>query len=135
MHVERKAVATCFALVCLLGILGCSKEPPKEPTYRVEGKVTYQGRAVPHGAVTFHRDAGHPFAGQLQEDGSYALHAAAGAYRVGIVAFAPPPPDTNPETAPPTRPLVPRRYNRPDSSGITFEVKPSDDNRLDLPLK
>ena len=80
-------------------------------------------------------DQGPPVGGRISADGTYRLRAAAGRYRVGVTAFPEMSPGANPETTPPPPPLVPPKYNRPESSGLAFEVKPTDSNRFDLALK
>jgi hypothetical protein len=43
----------CLALVGLLGLLGCHKDPNR---HDVSGRVTFQGQPVPRGQVIFYPD-------------------------------------------------------------------------------
>jgi Protein of unknown function (DUF1559) len=54
---------------CLL--LGCAESRPK--TAVVTGKVTYQGKPVPHGTITFVPANGPAATGEIRPDGSYTL--------------------------------------------------------------
>src|SRR5262245_37566949 len=59
---------------------GCGTDPGKPPLGRVHGRVTYNGKPLTHGSVTFTPVAGGKggatgqiAAGQVGSDGSYAL--------------------------------------------------------------
>lgn len=63
--------------IALLLAPGCSAKGPK--TVVVKGKVTYQGKAVPRGMITFQpaelsQTAGsHPASGEIQPDGRFKM--------------------------------------------------------------
>ena len=123
-----------MGMLCCFLAMGCQKEGPA--LYTVSGKVTFQGRTVPTGLVVFVPEEGKTSSSPIAEDGSYLLETISGKHRVGITAIPEPPPgieDPMQYRSPP--PLVPSRYNRPDQSGLVVEVKPSKENRIDLPLR
>ena len=76
--------------------------------------------------------------GTIGADGSYALQAVAGTYRVAVVAIPPPPPGMNPMQNPdgyvPPASLIPTKYNRITTSGLTVEVKATGKNAIDFDL-
>jgi len=127
----------------LLAVLGCGGDGlPRR--YPVSGRVTYQGKPVPKGEVTFSptRDNGRTAAGNIQGDGSYRLTtmnpgdgALPGRYRVSVTAVAVdfsevettkggPPLSEEAEEILPRIHYAPSRYENPDTSGLTAEVKP-----------
>lgn len=129
-----------FGLVVLLAV-GCAQsDNPK--TYPVTGKVTYRGKPVVSGMVMLTPvESGHAATGNLEKDGSFKLTtfkkddgAVPGKYQVAVQAFpaegAGLPGAEFAGKAPP----VPMKYMSPASSGLTAEIKPSD-NQLDLSLK
>ena len=108
----------------------------------VSGRVTYQGKPVPKGTITFvtrlpnKRNA----VGALQADGSYQLQteqpgdgAGVGDYVVTVYAHDEPVLDYIP--AKPVKPklLAPAKYENPDTSGLKATVT-SGSNRFDFTL-
>lgn len=98
----------------------------------VSGTVTYQGKPVAKGTVTFvsTTSGGRNATGELQADGSYTLHteqpgdgAAPGDYLVTVYAHDEPVLDYTPKK--PVRPklLVPVKFERPETSGLKASVK------------
>ncbi|HEY7329804.1 MAG TPA: group 1 truncated hemoglobin [Gemmataceae bacterium] len=81
-----------------------------EDTARIEGKVTYQGKPVAGGTITFAAKSGLAFSGVLAADGSYVLRVKPGEYKVAI--------DTKAKI-----PQVPAKYADPDKSGLTITIQ------------
>jgi hypothetical protein len=129
------------ALALLLtAILGCSRKHGME-TAPVSGKVTYKGKPVPNGTVMFVPAEGPAATGEIGPDGSYRLTtyvpndgAVLGSHKVSITALQ----DTGgglPEQRSGTPPsLLPPKYLSHDTSGLTAEVKPSD-NQVNFDLQ
>jgi hypothetical protein len=101
----------------------------------VSGKVTYQGKALPSGRITFLCKGGDkPVLSSAIKDGEYSIEkAAAGPARVAVETFqfktVPIPGATKSSTlpgsdAPPPGPYVPipQKYRTPDSSGLTYTI-------------
>ena len=80
--------------------------------------------------------AGEAVIAVIQNDGSYALRAPAGAYRVGVTSLAEIPNEIDVwklgTVLPP--PPLPAKYQRPDDSGIAVEVAANDDNDIKILL-
>ncbi len=124
----------CLLLVAVV-LSGCGHTGPKR--YPISGHVTYKNKPVTIGIVTFVPEHGHVAVGTIGTDGSYALQAAAGTYRVAVKAVPPPPPGKDymrEEGYEPPQSLIPVKYSRLTTSGLTVEVK-ANDNVIDLELQ
>jgi hypothetical protein len=121
-------ILTCGALVCsVLVLAGCGSG--KLQTAEVNGKVTYKGKPVPQGTVTFIPEAGGPPATGEIKNGSFSMTtystgdgAILGKHKVVIAAMEDMkewlPEDRNP--LPP--PIVPTKYTSPATSTLTTVV-------------
>lgn len=56
--------------VVLALMIGCSKQPTRYP---VAGKVLIDGQPVPKGSIQFVPEKGRPFAGKINENGTFRL--------------------------------------------------------------
>jgi hypothetical protein len=139
----------CFLAVLLLGVLigGCGGGARMAA---VNGQVTYKGKPVPNANVSFTpvEGVGRAATGVTDSNGRYSLGtylatdgAPVGKYRVHIIAHGPSRPlkpgeigSGMPGEMMPGEPVIPQKYFAPDSSGLTFEVKPGS-NRADFELK
>jgi len=113
--------------LCLIPLTGCKRNPRVVP---VNGKVLYNGQPLPFGSVTFQPDKGQPAVGDLSQDGSFTLSsygpndgAVPGRHLVSVVCY---------ENMRPGKPkqgdslgklLIPLKYTRLGSSGLTAEIK------------
>ena len=129
-----------FVAAGVLTCLGCG--PSRPATAPVSGKVTYQGKPVAEGRITFLPEHGRPAMGTLGVDGSYRLTtfkaddgAAPGKYKVTIDAthvsggaepksFQDEQRLMNSGNVPKVTRLVPEKFSRPETSTLTAEVKP-----------
>jgi hypothetical protein len=138
MSISRRSI---IALALLFTVaLGCGRKQGME-TAPVSGKVTYKGKPVPNGTVMFVPAEGPAATGEIGPDGSYKLTtyanndgAVLGTHKVSITALQ----DTGgglPEQRSGTPPsLLPSKYLSHDTSGLTAEVKASDNQvNFDLP--
>lgn len=125
-----RRIQTCAAWTVLaLVFVGCGGNQHR--TAKVNGKVTYKGKPVPNGTVTFIPEAGGPSAtGEIQSDGTFSMTtyssgdgAVLGKHKVVIAAMQDMgdrlPEDRNP--LPP--PIVPTKYTSPATTDLTTEVK------------
>ncbi len=107
-----------------------------DQTAEVQGRVYYQGKPVEGGTIVFTPDPSRGGSGplarsEIQADGRYQLRsgdtsgAVAGWHRVSVAPAGPP--------GSPGR-LLPTRFSDPDLSGQCLEVKPGQQNNLDLYL-
>ena len=129
------SVVFCTSVFLVLASVlpGCGDSGPKK--YPVNGTVSYNGRPLPTGTVMFvPEEGGPPAVSTIGDDGSYRLEAVAGRHRVGVTAVPPPPPGANEMNYRPQKPLLPDKFGRPDTSGVSIEVKPDKDNQIDIKL-
>lgn len=135
-HLARLVLMACVALAPLAcGPTGPGMAP-------VSGKVTYQGKPVPKGSITFASTApeGRNATGQLDANGSYTLQtenprdgALLGEYNVTIYAHDEPILDYIPRKPIPPKILSPTKYEKPETSGLKATVK-SGSNTFDFDL-
>lgn len=108
---------------------------------QVTGKVTYQGKPVPKGTITFVSEKGGRNAtGQLDPQGNYRLQtekpgdgALLGEYKVTVYAHDEPVLDYTPTTPVKPKILTPTKYETPESTDLKATVK-SGTNNLDFAL-
>jgi hypothetical protein len=144
-----------LALVCLPAafLSGCGG--PK--LAKVSGKVTYNGKPVTGGKIMFYPESGRMAMGEIALDGTYSLTtfkagdgALVGSHRIAIESTKVGPgsmetPKTFEEEMKGVAPggkilvagkvewLVPEKYSRPETSGLTRTVEHRD-NKIDLDL-
>ena len=131
-------------LVLLSASIGCGED---SKFGNVHGVVRLEGAPVTKGTVRFVPDAGKGAVGTIQSDGTYILGtrgskdgASIGKHRVAIIAYDTAEVDNGPRPAdvtavnPKVKPLVPQKYMSAGTSGLTFEVKPGD-NEANFELK
>ncbi len=144
-----------LAMVCLPAVLlgGCGG--PK--LGKVTGRVTYNGKPVTGGKIMFYPESGRMALGEIAADGTYSLTtfkpgdgALVGTHRIAVEAtkvgpgsMAAPktfeeelkgvPPGGKVLVAGKVEWLVPEKYSRPETSGLTRKVE-AGENKIDLEL-
>ena len=86
------ALSISLAILLLIPCAGCgSSAGAAAPLHPVKGKVTYKGKALISGTVTFEPDAGREAHGDIKPDGTFELTtfkpgdgAVAGSHRVAV---------------------------------------------------
>ena len=136
-----RAVFLALAVAAVaLTPLACGRSGPEMA--RVSGKVTYQGKPVPKGTVSFvSTDPGRRNAtGQLDQSGYYRLQteepddgAELGDYQVTLYSHEEPILDYRPKVPVKAQRLVPQKYEDPKTSGLKRTVK-SGSNTFDFEL-
>jgi hypothetical protein len=126
---------------CIL-LSGCGQGGPK--TYSVEGTVTYQGEPLPLGTVMFVPESGPPSKpAAIDANGHYRLETVAGKHRVQVVAMPERKggrPDMNVEggvdytDVEEVESLIPAKYGRFDTSGVTVTVEAAKTNTIPIDL-
>ena len=118
-------------------ILGCSSGPP---TGTVKGKVTFKGKPVAEGLVTFiNPNEGGAAEGYLNKDGTYQVvnRVVVGEYQVIITPLTEIV-DTHPGKTPPSpvekaAPDIPKKYRTPGTSPLKATVK-AGENELNFEM-
>jgi hypothetical protein len=124
----RARFITLCATVVLLTIAGCG-----DGTHSVSGTVTFEGKPVSTGSITFEAaDGGPGVASSGIKDGKYELRSKAGKKKVVITAFRPKP-GAEKDPQPPTEEYIPEKYNT--KSELTAEVTAGGENRFNFDLK
>ncbi len=141
MTMRTTKLVPLLLLVSLL-VAGCGPSGPEK--YAVEGSVTYQGKPLPFGTVMFVPEDGPPSKPALiDSDGHYRLEALVGQHRVQVVAMPERKggrPDPSIEGGfdytgvPETQSLIPTKYTRFHTSGITVTVEAVDPNTIPIAL-
>ncbi len=130
----RTLACLAFASVAW-AISGCGSS--NLPVAPMEGKVLYNGQPLSFGSVMFQPSQGPPAHGQIQSDGTFRLStyeendgAVIGTHKVRVTCLQNQAPNaaSSPEAnAPPEtmfdKSLIPTKYGRIGTSGITVEVK------------
>jgi hypothetical protein len=142
METARSTWATPAMAVLLLLPLGC--EPAKLALVR--GRVCYKGVPLSTGTIVFAPDARRGTVGpmarsEIRSDGSYVLYtegvpgATVGWHRVTVLAMEWRPEDGPDAAATMPRSLLPDRYCDPELSGLSYEVRSGQENRIDWDLE
>jgi hypothetical protein len=114
-------------LAALLASAGCGGKK----TATVSGRVTYQGKAVPMGAIYFHGPNDQMAMGILQSDGSFAAtDVPIGQVKATVLARDPGvyaqqlvgPGGAPPQAAPPTFVAVPTKYADVNTTDLVFTI-------------
>jgi hypothetical protein len=120
----------CWCAVLAAALVGCSSAEPK--LYKVTGTVSWKGAPIANGRLNMLADDGQtPPATARIENGKFELRAAAGVKRVEVFNQK----DKGFDKAMGAHVFVndiPGEYN--GETKLRFEVKPNDDNVLDLTL-
>lgn len=138
----------CFlflATACLTLCSGCFGQKGLE-TAPVTGVVTYNGKPLPYGSVSFRPQAGSPATGEIQSDGTFSLStyrngdgAIVGTHQVSVTSTEAHAGDMA-ETAANTemkvpKSLIPKKYTSFSTSELTAEVVADGENEFTLELK
>jgi hypothetical protein len=116
---------------------GCGTKSATEETAEVSGKVLFKGQPLPGGRVSFvEAEGGLSISGNIDEKGNYKLMAPVGNVRISVDnemlnkrrgqggAMLKRPGSEAPVTMKGTYIKLPVKYTRPDTSGLTYTVKP-----------
>ena len=121
------------ALLLLGTISGCGGSGSKRKLVQVSGTVTFEGKPLTSGTITFVAEGPSPVnaAGEISKSGTYTLSterpgdgASPGTYKIRIESWASPP-KMDETGVDPGKSAVPEKYNRIETSGLTATVKES----------
>ncbi|SIO63004.1 hypothetical protein SAMN05444166_7213 [Singulisphaera sp. GP187] len=134
-----------FMFSCVLTVLlsACGSAEKHPETVPVSGKVTYDGKPVPKGTITFQPADGQPAVGEIQPDGSFQLStfgekdgAVLGVHKIMIISNTADPtmiPGSSPGYVKP-KDIIPKKYNQLQTSGLEATVS-KDKSAYDFDLK
>jgi hypothetical protein len=140
-------ITYCRRMVMILAVVvlaaGCRRHGVNLPSAPVVGQVTYLGKPLGFGRITFVHSSGHAAGAELAPDGTYKLTAYQGANKISIVCLdcdalgsnKRPMPGIEINGVPANKSMIPERYANYGTSDLTFEVKPGEDNNADFALK
>lgn len=130
-------MARRFLLPLLMVALGCGDGRVKLPTASVAGAVTYQGKPLGLGRVIFLHPSGQAAAASLAANGTFQMVAFQGKNQVAIQCYESATLDSGSGAGAgwPVKSLIPTRYGEFAASGLTFDVKPGENNKAEFVLK
>ena len=143
VFVQNETCAWRIQLVlCCLGSMGClgslvltsGCQDSGPTTYAVTGTITYQGKPLETGLVTFESPSYRPAASPIDSEGRYRLRTIEGQHAVGVVANRRVK-EKGFEGLPEYEPIIPDRFNYPASSGIKVTVEKLSENKIDIKLE
>jgi hypothetical protein len=119
-------------------IAGCGKPAYQLETAPVHGKVTLDGQPLPSGYVVVPTARGRMASGRIHPDGTFVMttYDEGDGVQVGthpVIVNELPPDEFSPVPADERVP-IPTRYTSAGTSGLTVDVKPDEDNYLDINL-
>ena len=133
---SRRSRAPVFVFACFT--VGCGRPSYQLETAPVSGKVTLDGQPLPSGYVVVPTPKGRMASGKIQPDGTFILTtynegdgAQVGTHPVILNEI---PSDEFSPIPKEERVPIPTRYQSAGTSGLTVEVKPGEDNYLELTL-
>ena len=149
----RTALPLLAGVSLLFSFVGCSRDPTMPKLGKVHGKVTYEGKPVDSGTVTFNPilgkggETGQNATGQIESDGSYEMTtfntgdgAILGQHVVAVVVRekgsenqGKPKPDSTIDYTMP-KIVTPSKYVSVETSPLRYTVREGD-NTFDIDLK
>jgi hypothetical protein len=138
-----RGVSLLLAAGVVAAVCGCGSD--KLPVAPAKGKVTYNGKELEFGSVIFQPEKGPPARGQIQSDGTFVLGtygtndgAIIGKCKIRVTCTENQRPGYTPpqgEEAGVGKSLIPKKYTRAQTSGLTEEVKAGGPNDFTIELK
>ena len=127
-----------FAALFIGAFIGCGRDQSR--TAIVRGKITYQGKPVPSGTISFIPTAGPTATGEIQPDGTYTLTtyktgdgAVTGKHSVVVVAMQDMSSRLPEDRSPMPEPIVPLKYTSIATTDLRAVVEDKE-NTIDFDL-
>ncbi|MCA9247983.1 MAG: hypothetical protein KDA42_12730 [Planctomycetales bacterium] len=141
LTIRKQRCAGCAALTLLALTLGCGNT---RELGEVRGIVRYNGKPLEFGSVMFQPSAGRPAVAQIQSDGTFVLStptegdgAPVGQNQVRVTCYEIQKPGASVSDAEENafgKSLIPEKYASYATSGITVDVKPGDNELIEINL-
>jgi len=133
-----RLLIVCVLVGCFLPVAGCQQKADLPPLVVTTGTVTYEGKPLSSGLVTFVPDVskgttGPTGIGYIQKDGTFRIQTAQqegaliGHHKIRVKSV-----DASKFGEPW---LIPIEYDNPSKSGLTVEIKQGEANVVNLDLK
>ena len=137
------ATLALAAAVCLAaGGCDSSGDDGFPETVPVKGKVSMAGQPLSKGSISFIPNSGRPATAMLSPTAPMSwvpsrrrMAPSRGHFRVTVTATTADPKQMPRPGDPPPKNLVPKKYNRPETSGLTADVEKKDNKDFDFDLK
>lgn len=123
-----------LVLLSPLILAGCSSI--KEGSHIVKGVVKFKGEVLPGGTITFTSSTDSTKVARcgINSDGTYSLDAPEGEVKISVLGPSKPS-DTKEGTKAPIDPKLLKKYEKADSSGLTYTVTKESTQIHDVDLK
>lgn len=141
LGVSWPIVALAFFAAALMAP-GCNRNPRVVP---VSGVISYNDKPLPFGSILFQPEKGQMAVGEIQSDGSFTLSsygpndgAVPGSHRVSVNCYEGQRPGTKqPEGGEVSmgKLLIPLKYTRLGTSGLSAEIKDAPDQSVEIKLE
>jgi hypothetical protein len=124
-------------LLLSAALCGCGDNRVRLPTASVSGTVSYQGRPLTAARITFLHSSGQAAAADVGPDGRFTVSAFQGNNQVAVTCVDADDPQFHHggRGGAPSKSRIPKKYAEFGQSGLTFEVKPGEDNQAQFTLK
>jgi hypothetical protein len=123
-----KTMLWCCPALLAIAVFGCRGRGIPLPTAPVSGKVTYQGKPLGFGRVTFFHPSGHAAGADIAADGAFTVNAYQGANNVSVECYEYQRPGSKVQRSRMgnDKSVIPVRYSTYTTSGLTIEIKAGD---------
>lgn len=135
----RRTADALALMTAVIAVAGCGRPAYQLDTAPVHGTVTLDGKPLPSGYVVVPTTHGRMASGKIRPDGTFVLTtykdgdgAQIGTHPVIVNEV---PPDEFSTVPRDQRVRIPKRYTAAGTSGLQIEVKPDEENVLNLQLK
>ena len=116
-------VLTLLAALLFSGIASADDKKPDPKGEEVSGKITYNGKPLPAGTVTFvSKDGKTTTASAIAEDGTYKAILPVGEYGIAITTVAAKKKDDPKDPPKKTVVKIPEKYGDVKTSGLVYKV-------------
>jgi hypothetical protein len=131
------ALRCSFVFLLAFTLAGCKARGIDLPTAPVSGMVTYDGKPLGFGTITFFHPSGHAASANIAADGAFNMTAYQGMNHVAVECYEADRPGSAQARSRMVKDksLIPNHYANYSTSDLIFEVKPGEKNQADFALK
>ncbi|MDB5391569.1 MAG: hypothetical protein JWM11_7215 [Planctomycetaceae bacterium] len=121
-----------FALLISIGCLGCGGGTDRPKLGKITGTVTYKGKAIPEGEITFYPENGRSATGQISSGEITDVHTfdpddglPVGKLKVTVSAYNGPKDDMYK----PPKLITPEKYNNVKTTDLSVDIEPGENSK------